>query len=150
VAASFQQRLVSLVEVTDAVTRQPRARRRALVLDVARDAADGAHSLPEIEFVRLCRRGGLPLPECQSRRLDPAGRRRYLDAYFKDFGVHVEIDGDQHVEVRARWADMRRQNDLWVAGDRVLRFPAWVLRQQPDEVAAQVRAALMAAGWLPR
>jgi very-short-patch-repair endonuclease len=149
VAAAFQQRLVSLSEVRDAARRQPAARRRALTLEVARDAAGGSHSLPEIEFVRLCRREGLPTPERQVRRVDRTGRTRYLDAYFKDFGVHVEIDGAQHSEASAQWADMRRQNDMWVAGDRVLRFPAWVVRRHPAEVANQVRAALEAAGWRP-
>jgi very-short-patch-repair endonuclease len=147
VAAAFQQRLVSLVEVIDAAARQPTARRRALTLDVAGDAAGGAHSLPEVEFLRLCRRAGLPAPECQVRRVDRAGRRRYLDAYFEEFGVHIEIDGEQHADPSARWVDMKRQNDLWVAGDRVLRFPAWIVRRRPAEVAAQVRAALEAAGW---
>jgi very-short-patch-repair endonuclease len=150
VAASFQQRLVGLPEVAEAVARQPRARRRALVLDIAGDAADGAHSLPEIDFLRLCRRTGLPTPKCQMRRTDATGRRRYLDAYFEEYGVHVEIDGEQHDDARARWADMKRQNDLWVAGDRVLRFPAWLVRRRPAEVAAQVRAALAAAGWRAR
>jgi hypothetical protein len=58
VVAAFQQRLVSLPEVLEAAARQSKARRRALVLDVAHDAGDGAHSLPEVEFVRLCRRAG--------------------------------------------------------------------------------------------
>jgi hypothetical protein len=115
-----------------------------------RDAGGGAHSLPEVEFVRLCRRAGLPTPKCQASRVDAAGRRRYLDAYFEEYGVHVEIDGEQHVEATARWADMRRQNDLWIAGDRVLRFPAWLVRRDPRTVAAQVRAALLAAGWRPK
>jgi len=149
VAAGFQQRFVRLDEVEHAVERQPRARRRSLVLQVARDAAGGAHSLPEIEFVRLCRRAALPVPKCQVSRVDAAGGRRYLDAYFEEYGVHVEIDGGQHLESAAWWADMKRQNDLWVAGDRVLRFPAWVVRRRPAEVAAQVRAALVAAGWRP-
>jgi very-short-patch-repair endonuclease len=59
----------------------------------------------------------------------------------------VEIDGSWHTDADAWWADMRRQNELWIAGDRVLRFPAWLVRQRPARVAAQVRAALMAAGW---
>ena len=104
----------------------------------------GAHSLPEVEFLRLCRRAGLPAPTCQVSRVDSGGRRRYLDAYFEEYGVHVEIDGEQHDEPRARWADMRRQNNLWIAGDRVLRFPAWLVRRHPARVAAQVRAALQA------
>jgi very-short-patch-repair endonuclease len=150
VAACFRQRLVTLAEVTDAVERQSRARRRALVLDVARDASDGGHSLPEVEFLRLCRRARFPVPKCQVTRIDAAGRRRYLDAYFEEYGLHVEIDGEQHLEASARWADMRRQNDLWIAGDRILRFPAWLVRRDPKAVADQVRAALLAAGWRPR
>ena len=74
---------------------------------------------------------------------------RYLDALFDEWQVHVEIDGAQHMDVRQWWADMKRQNDLWVPGGRVLRFPSWAVRHRPDEVAAQVRAALIAAGWRP-
>jgi hypothetical protein len=44
-------------------------------------------------------------------------------------------------------ADMLRQNQVWIAGDRVLRFPAWLIRARPAEVADQLRAALAAAGW---
>jgi len=149
VAAAFQQRLVGLDDVTTALARQPRARRRVLVADIARDAGGGAHSLPEIEYLRLCRRAALPTPMCQVIRTDADGRRRYLDAYFDEYGVHVEIDGGQHTRAGTWWADMKRQNDLWVAGDRVLRFPAWVVRTRPAEVAAQTRAALIAAGWRP-
>jgi hypothetical protein len=54
------------------------------------------------------------------------------------------------MEAPARWADMRRQNDLWIAGNRILRFPSWLVRRDPAAVAAQVRAALLAAGWRPR
>ena len=82
-------------------------------------------------------------------RRDSSGRRRYLDALFDEWQVHVEIDGGQHLDARSAWSDMRRQNDLWIAGDRVLRFPAWALRLDPSSVMHQVRAALTAAGWTP-
>ncbi|HYN95816.1 MAG TPA: DUF559 domain-containing protein [Pilimelia sp.] len=149
VAAAFQQHLVGYDDVARVLARMPRAHRRALVARTAADAAGGAHSLPEVEFQALCRRDGLPSPSRQVRRQDASGRYRYLDAYFAEWGVHVEIDGGQHMDVRQWWADMRRQNDLWIAGDRVLRFPAWVVRDRPAEVATQVRAALLAAGWRP-
>jgi very-short-patch-repair endonuclease len=74
---------------------------------------------------------------------------RYLDAYFPEGGVHVEVDGGQHVDAQQWWADMQRQNSLWTTGDRVLRLPSWVVRHRPDDVVAQVRAALQAAGWRP-
>lgn len=149
VAAGFQQRLATLEEVTAVLDRMPRAHRRALTREIATDAAGGAHSLPEAEFLRLCRRGGLPRPTRQTRRRDSGGRWRYLDVYFEEWGLHVEIDGGQHMEVRHWWQDMRRQNQLWIPGDRVLRFPSWAVRHRPDEVIAQVRAALVAAGWRP-
>ncbi|MEU5526082.1 hypothetical protein ABZ744_03985 [Micromonospora chersina] len=41
----------------------------------------------------------------------------------------------------------RPQNDVWTTGDRILRFPAWLVRAHPDEVAATLRRALHAAGW---
>jgi hypothetical protein len=74
--------------------------------------------------------------------------RAVVDAYWAEWRVHVEIDGAFHLEVRTWWADMRRQNELWVQGDRVLRFPAWAVAHQPEEVATQIRAALRAAGWV--
>ncbi len=149
VAAAFQQRLIIMDELRAVLARAPRVRRRALINTTALDAAEGSHSIAEVDFAALCRRAGLPRPTRQAVRRDDTGRMRYRDAYFEPWGVHVEVDGGQHLEVRAWWADMRRQNDLWIAGDRVLRFPAWAIRQHPDEVATQLRAALLAAGWRP-
>lgn len=146
-AAGCQQRRVLPAELRAVVDVLPRLRRRALVRQTLADIEGGAHALSEIDFMAVCRRYRLPLPNLQERRRDAAGRIRYLDAYWREFGLHVEIDGAHHMDVR-QWAeDMRRQNDIWVTGDRVLRFPAWLVRSRPEEVAAAVRAALSAAGW---
>jgi hypothetical protein len=51
------------------------------------------------------------------------------------------------MDVRHWAADMQRQNEVWIAGDRILRFPAWLIRARPAEVAAQLRAGLVAAGY---
>ena len=149
IAAGFQQRLVCVTDMEPVLARMPRAYRRALIAEAVRDAGAGAHSLPEAEFLKLCRRAGLPVPDLQYRRHDATGRQRYLDAYFAEWGVHVEIDGGLHTDALQWWSDMRRQNALWIPGDRVLRFPAWVVRHRPEEVTAQVRAALTAASWRP-
>ncbi|KAB1946257.1 hypothetical protein F8271_07275 [Micromonospora sp. ALFpr18c] len=59
----------------------------------------------------------------------------------------MEIDGAHKMDAR-QWADdMRRQNDVWAGGDRILRFPVWLVRARPGEVAETVRCALIAAGW---
>ncbi|WP_246158046.1 type IV toxin-antitoxin system AbiEi family antitoxin domain-containing protein [Catellatospora sichuanensis] len=147
VAATLQQRLVGPPEVRAVLARMSGVRRRPVITQAVNDAAGGAGSLPEAQFLALCRRGGLPRPKLQVSRRDTDGRQRYLDALFDQYGVHAEIDGAQHLDVRAYWADMRRQNALWVRGERVLRFPAWAVRNQPDEVLESVRAALRAAGW---
>jgi Protein of unknown function (DUF559) len=147
VADAFQRTLVTFNEVIDALAVMPRARRRELVRQTAHDCAGGSRSMSELDYLRLSRRFGLPDPTRQVIRHDANGHRRYLDALYEPWGVHVEVDGGQHTEAKEWWADMQRQNALWIAGDRVLRFPAWVIRERPHEVFAQVRAALVAAGW---
>jgi len=82
-------------------------------------------------------------------RLDSTGRRRYLDLYFEEWGLHVEVDGAQHMDVQHAWADMERQNALWRSGERLLRFPSWLVRAEPQVVVAQIRRALLDAGWRP-
>jgi hypothetical protein len=146
-AAACQQRLVRPAEVLDAVAELPRARRRALVIETLRDIAGGADALGEIDLVRLCRQFGLPGPEMQQGRHDASGRLRYLDAYWSRWHLHVEVDGAHHMNP-AHWeSDMVRQNDIWIAGDRILRFSAWQVRHRPGQVADQLRSALRAAGW---
>lgn len=118
VAAAFQQRMVGGEEVHLVVERLPRLRRRRLILETATEAAGGAHSLSELDFLLLVRRAGLPEPTRQQVRRDSAGRRRYLDAYFEEWQVHVEVDGSQHLDPTHAWADMRRQYAVWIEGDR--------------------------------
>jgi hypothetical protein len=54
----------------------------------------------------------------------------------------AEVDGLWHMEAAAWWADMRRDNDLTISGYRVLRFPAFAVRDQSRAVAGQISAAL--------
>lgn len=111
--------------------------------------AGGAEALSEIDLLRLCRRYGLPVPDLQQRRTDQSGRTRYLDAYWRRWRLHVEVDGAHHMYA-AHWeADLRRQNDVWIAGDRILRFTSYQARHRPAEVADQIGRALRAAGWHP-
>jgi hypothetical protein len=149
VAAAFGRHLVTQEEILAVLDRLPRTRRRSVIMSAARDAAGGSHSLAELDYLRLSRRFGLPEPSRQVVRRDGSGRRRYLDVYYEQWGVHVEIDGAQHNDPRHQWADMKRQNELWIKGDRVLRFPAHLARHRPAELFDQVRAALIAAGWRP-
>ena len=42
---------------------------------------------------------------------------------------------------------MARHNQLARRGEVSLRFPAWMVRDHPSEVAEQIRRALRDAGW---
>lgn len=149
IAASFQQRLVTAADIAAVLDRRPAVRRRQLIIETARDCAAGSHSVGELDFVALCRDARLPTPVRQLRRRDAAGRLRFLDACFDDWKLVVEIDGAHHADVAHMWDDTARQNDLLLAGYLVLRYPVFIVRTQPQRVAAEVRAALIAAGWRP-
>jgi len=149
VAAGCQQRLVRPEEVLEVVDRMPRARRRGVVVETVGFATAGAEAVSEINFDRLCRAFGLPVPDKQVRRRDRSGRQRYIDAHWRAYGVWAEIDGGWHVDPAASWGDMWRQNDLWIDGEIVLRFPAWAIMRQPESVASQLSRALQAGGWRP-
>ncbi|MFG1654490.1 DUF559 domain-containing protein [Micromonospora sp. NPDC049275] len=148
-AAGCQQRRVLPAELDAVLDVLPRAPRRRLIRQTVADIAGGAQALSEIDFLRLCRRHRLPAPDLQTHRVDAAGRNRWLDAYWREWRLQVEIDGAHHMDARQWAADMRRQNDVWTSGDRILRFPAWLVRAHPEEVAETVRRALVAAGWTP-
>jgi hypothetical protein len=149
IAASFQQAIITADDVYPVLDRMPTVRRRRLILATVRDCAGGSHSIGELNLVGLCRRGRLPLPTRQLCHRDATGRVRYLDACFDDWHLVVEIDGAHHADVGQMWEDSVRQNDLLLAGYKVLRYPVHVLRTQPHRVIAEIRAALQAAGWSP-
>lgn len=141
-AAGVQQRLVRADDLAAELARRDRLPRRALIRSAIADIAGGAQALSELDFCRLTRRFRLPEPSRQALRRDRAGRARWLDAYWEPARVVAEVDGLWHMDAAAWWADMRRDNDLTVSGYRVLRFPAFAVRDQPAAVAAQIADAL--------
>ena len=148
-ATGCQQRRTSPQEIFAVLRRMPRARRRAIVREVIGYAASGVEWLSEMNFDKLCRAHGLPVPDRQVPRRDERGRQRYLDAYWRKYGVHAEVDGGVHTNPEVWWADQFRQNDLWIGDEIVVRFPAWAIANRPTEVVGQLRRALISGGWQP-
>ena len=145
-AAGVQQRLVRVTDLGQVVERCARGPRRTLMLTTLADVAGGAEALSELDFSDLVRRYGLPEPDRQGRRVDAQGNR-WLDAVWEWARLVAEIDGRWHMDAGAWWADMERDNELTVDGYRVLRFPAFAVRDSPDAVARQLAEALRQAGW---
>jgi len=145
-AAVVQQRLARVDDMTDELERAGRIRHRRAMAAALVDIGGGSQALSEIDFVRLCRRFGLPEPDRQHVRLDASGRRRYLDARWRRRDgrlVVAEVDGALHLLPERYWDDMARDNDLALDGQLVLRFAAFAVRHHPDRVAAQLARALL-------
>ena len=143
-AAGVQQRLVRVADLALVAHRTENLRRRKLITQTLGDIAGGSQAISELDFLRLVVRPfGLPVPSRQSARRDRQGRRRWLDAVWDDAKIVVEIDGAQHTEdPLQRWDDMERDLDLTLDGYRTLRFPAWLVRNNPEYVARRILEAL--------
>lgn len=144
-AAGVQQRLASAGEIRRYVASSPTSRHRAVLLPALDDIAGGSHALSEIDFIRLCRRFGLPEPRRQQIRQEPGGRRRYLDAEWRrrdGRGIVVEVDGAIHLVPNRWFDDQLRQNEIVLSDSLVLRYPSFIVRSEQQLVAGQLRRAL--------
>ena len=142
-----QQGLASAEQVGHALLSVRRDRRRALLHAVALDLLGGARSLGELDFAGECRRRGLPTPSRQEVRRGRDGRY-YLDVWWDDFGVVVELDGIHHSWAAEVVPDALRQNEITLGHATVLRLPLLGYRVARDEFFDQVERALFAGGWL--
>lgn len=149
-AAPVQKRLLRAEDLFSALERTGRRRHRQLALTTLQDIGLGAHSVHEIDFGLLLRRAGLPAPDRQAWRQGPAGRR-YLDAVWERFHLHVEIDGLGHLQISTWLDDCDRTNELELGKhqERRLRIPGTWLTERPEHVVGQVRRGLVAGGWRP-
>jgi hypothetical protein len=144
-AAAVQQGLVTPESLWRALESATRLRHRAVLRSAVQDIEGGSQALSEIDFVRLCRRAGLPPPVQQKLRVDGSGRRRYLDASWQlpdGRLLVVEVDGAIHLSTRHWWDDQLRQNELAISGAVVLRVPSVVVRTRPEMVIEHLRQAL--------
>lgn len=143
-----QQRVARPADCLVALARFKRLRRRKLITAVLMDVFDGAQSLGELDFARECRRRGLPEPSRQVVRQGPRGRV-YLDVYFDEYRVVVEIEGAHHDDVLNAVDDALRQNHLSAGGDDFLRIPVTGFRTDADAFMRQLERILRGRGWRP-
>jgi very-short-patch-repair endonuclease len=132
-----QQRIITGDQLVGATRRVRGRTRRRLIPLIARDIADGAQSLGELDFAALCRSRGLPEPSRQVVQQGHQGRI-YLDVRWDDADLVVEIDGAQHSWGLASMDDQFRQNAVVIRGDRVLRMTLLGLRLAPEAFMDQV------------
>lgn len=144
-----QQRIARGADLAATIRRFERLRRRALIAGVVADILDGVQSMGELDFARECRRRGLPEPSRQVIRKGLRGRV-YLDVFFDEFGIIVEIEGAHHVEPLNAVDDALRQNHLSGGSEGFLRIPVVGLRIDLETFMRQLEAKLVARGWVRR
>lgn len=140
-AMTVQQRLATGQQLIEAQKVVRGRTRRALIRQLVRDIADGAHSLGELDFTAECRARRIPAPSRQALRTLPNGRA-YLDAYFEEHSVVVEIDGAGHLWGLKSTDDYLRANELALGKDRVLRINVIGLRVEADAFFEQLARGL--------
>lgn len=134
--AGFQQRLVKPKPVTRELDASRRSSRIDLLRGLMDDVAKEVGSLAEVEFLRLAKRAGLPVPVCQALRRESGGKARYLDFDFGPFAV--EVDGPLH------WQDgvdahNKRRNALSRQRQAVLHFTTMAVWTDADYVVSELR-----------
>ena len=149
VVMAVQQRLTTAAAIRAVLESVRRDRRRKLLVRLVRDISNGAESLGELDFARLCRRRGLPEPTRQVVRRGAKGRI-YLDVGWEEIGLVVEIDGAQHGLGLAPFDDSLRQNAVTIGREMVLRIPLLGLRLAPGAFLDQVVEAIDVCQGSPR
>lgn len=143
-AMVVQQRLVPAERILAQWKGVQRSARRDFLDVIIRDICDGAHSLGELDFAVLCRERRLPEPSRQVVRTDHRGRV-YLDIYWSELGVHLEVNGAQHYQGLGPVEDALRRNEVEIDGDFSLVIPVLGLRLHQDRFMDQIERALRAA-----
>lgn len=142
-AMTVQQRIARPDDILDFWATVGASPRRDFLEVVIQDVCNGAHSLNELDVARLCRQRGFPEPTRQQVRQGRNGRV-YLDIYWDDLGVHLEIHGAHHFHGLKGVDDAVRSNDQAIrhAGDIQLQLPVLGLRTRPEVFMDQIGEAL--------
>lgn len=128
-----------LAEVLEAGRRSPGSRAAASALRAARVGAESA--LETLGRVQLLGQG-LPEPELQAAVGDADGPIGRVDHLWRDQRVIGEADGrGKYADLSVLWAEKLREDRLRDAGFEVVRYGWQEARDQPERLAARVRAA---------
>jgi very-short-patch-repair endonuclease len=139
---ALRSRRLRLVDLEHALALTPGRRGNAARRRLLHDSRDEPWSAAERVAHRLLRRAGITGWRA-NHPVTARGRRYFVDLAFPGSRLVVEIDGRRHhSDAQAFEADRRRQNDLVLAGWRVLRFTWRMLEDEPAAVVAAIRSAL--------
>ncbi len=149
VAGAVQQRQCTVEDLVTELAAGPirgSARLRAVLAEVI----DGIRSVPEGDLRRLVRASGLPQPLFNPTLLVGGEFLAIPDAWWPEFGVAVEVDSREWHLSPADWEQtMARHRRMAAAGIIVLHVSPRQLRDHPEQVLAEIAAALRTGRPLP-
>lgn len=147
VADACQCRRTTPARLVSALNELRNLPRRALLLDVLNDVADGAYSVLEHRYLtRVERPHGLPVAKRQ-RRVKQGRSAAYRDVEYIGLATVMELDGRLgHEEALDRWDDMDRDIDSVQDGVVTLRA-GWQQVESPCRLAIAMGKVLRGRGW---
>jgi hypothetical protein len=98
-------------------------------------------SPPEIDFLALVARAGLPMPEVNVAMV-VGGAPYVADFFWRLLGLVVEVDDPSHRQPVAQGRDRIRDVEFFIGELDVLRFETHRLRRDPDRCMEQLEAAI--------
>ena len=142
------RQLVSVPQLRQALQARSRIRWRSLLTEALAEAQDGVMSPLERRYVRDVERAhGLPPARRQVRR-ELAGGVRFLDNYYAEFRLCVELDGRASHPPEQKWADASRDNDNLFRDDvATMRFGLLDVTTRRCAQAARLAAFFLRRGW---
>jgi len=147
ISKGMGRRLTSAPSLSKALALRSRIRWRAWITAALQDAADGAHSPLERNYVHGVERAhGLPTARRQARRRQGSGVR-YLDNLYEGYELCVELDGLAAHPPEVRWRDARRDNTNLTLGTETLRYGWPDVTEHRCRTAAEIAAVLRRRGW---
>lgn len=112
------------------------------VLEEYDPSMPAAHTPLEVLLLDIIRDHAIK-PPTRQHPVIVSGRKYFIDVAYPDEMIAIEGDGfGVHSEREQFETDRHRQNALVLEGRRVLRFTWRQIREQPDYVAATIKAAL--------
>ena len=142
------RQLTTVGMIRDAVAARKRMRWRRWLVDALDDIAEGAMFPLERRYVRDVERAhGLPSARRQARR-ELASGVRYLDNFYDQYKLCVELDGRSSHPPEQKWQDADRDNDNVFYDDvETVRFGIRDVTVHRCYQAARLAAVLMRRGW---
>lgn len=143
-----QQGLCSAAQLAETLERVRRHQFRAALWLAVADIVDGARSVGELDVGRALAKRGLPKPSRQVKRVRPNGKV-YLDLEWEEYGLSMEVDGEQHDLPWMRLSDTVRDLESLASGNEVMRIPLLAWRLDENRVLDAVEAVFRSRGWAP-